>query len=203
MYLPPNELERTFAKVAAVRQQLRARALEGLQPQLDWRTLADVIADMYGIDILMFEVTASGRTVAGNVERYRDNRAVIMVRSQQTEDMLRFVSVKELCHIMLDEQDDWSSDAIATIREMKVEFDLAKTNGDGVLNPSRTQMSEYLALVAAVALMYPCEYHAADKAKVESGEKSIAKIALEHGMPGWAIELAFNHEHIFNRYKGI
>lgn len=165
--------------------------------------MADIIADMYSIDIRLFEVTASGRTVAGNVERYKDNRAVIMVRSQQTEDMLRFVSVKELCHIMLDEEDDWSSDAIATIREMKVEFDLAKTNGDGVLNPSRTQMSEYLALVAAVALMYPCEFHAADKAKVESGEKSIAKIALEHGMPGWAIELAFNHEHIFNRYNGI
>ena len=116
MQIPSHEIERTFKKVAAVREHLNKRAVEGLQPQLDWRTFADAVADMYGLDIRVYEVTAPGRTVAGNVERYSDGRAVIMVRSQQTEDMIRFVTVKELCHLMLDEQDDWSADAMLTIR---------------------------------------------------------------------------------------
>lgn len=200
MQLPNNEVERTFRKVAAVREHLKRRALEGLQLQLDWRTLADVIADMYKLDIHIYEVTAPGGTVAGNVERYSDGRAVIMVRSRQTEDTLRFVTVKELCHLMIDEEDDWSADPMLTIKEMKVEFDLARVNGDGVANPSRTQMSEYLAEIAAIALMYPCEFHKSDRAKVAADEKTIAKIALEHGMPGWAVESAFNHPNVFGQF---
>lgn len=203
MQLPECELERVFDKVAAVREHLKHRALEGLQPELDWETLADIIADMYKLKINIFEVKASGHFVAGNVERYETGQAVIMVKSQQTEAMLRFVVVKELCHLMIDDEDDWSKDPLQTIKEMKTEFDLARNNGGGVDDPSRTQMSETLALVAAVALVYPCEYHQADFEKLRAGEKTIARIALEHGVPGYAVEMAFEHEDVFALYKGV
>lgn len=199
MRIPSAEIERVFLKVANVRAHLRRRALEGIQLQLDWRTLADVVADMYALKISVFEVTASGTTVAGFVERYADY-ATIMVRSSQTEDMLRFVTVKELCHLIIDENEDWSNDGLRTIRETKLDIDLTSINGDGVTDPSRVQMSETLAIFAAVALMYPCEFHAADIEKVTSGQKTVARIALEHGVPGWLVEFAFNNEKIFAYY---
>lgn len=203
MQLPVCEVERVFRKVLAVREHLAKRALEGAQNELSYETLADTIADMYRLDISIYVVEAAGNLVAGNVERYADGRAIILAKAQQSEPMLRLVIVKELCHLMIDEEDDWSVDGLATIREMKVEFDLARANGDGVVNPSRTQMSEYLAMISAVALMYPCEYHKGDSEKVAADEKSVARVALEHNMPGWAVELAFNHGDLFEIYEKI
>ena len=203
MLLPSEEVERVFRKVAQVRAHLPSMQAGHPDTELDFNLLADAIADMYQLKIEINEVASKGRYVAGMVERYADGRAVILARSQQSDDMFRLVVVKELCHLMIDEQDDWSGDGLLTIREMKIEFDVAKKDGNGVADPSRTQMSEYLALIAAIALMYPCEMHAADAEKLAQDTATVAKVALDHNMPAWAVEKAHDHSDIFSLYQPI
>ena len=203
MLLPSEEVERVFRKVAALRAHLKTRQPGQPDLELDFELMADAPSDMYDLTIEIHEVSNKGQYIAGMVERYTQNRAVILARSQQSDAMLRLVIVKELCHLMIDEEDDWSADGLLTIREMKVEFDLARKNGDGVANPSRTQMSEQLAFVAAVAVMYPCELHQADSDKISEGHTTVAKIALEHNMPAWAVENAHTHSELFGLYEAI
>lgn len=200
MFLEEGEVLRVFEKVKTLRDQIAQYATEGLQPDIGVDTILDRISDIYSLNITMYEVDYAGDTIAGNVERYRDGRAIIMVRSKLPEEMSRLVQVKELCHLMIDEEDDWSNDPLGVIRDMKVEFDLAHQNGDGVLNPSRPQKSEHLAMIAACALLYPCEYHALDMKKVEDGEKTVSRVALEHNLPAWVIELVFTHRSIYGLY---
>ena len=203
MLVSDCELAKTFKKVKAVRDYVKLYRVEGLLHSLSVDTLRDVVAEMYGLKIEMYEVFASGYLVAGNVERYKDGRAVILVKSQQSQDVQRFVAAKELCHLMLDEEDDWSSSALDTLREMKTEFDMTAINGQGVQNPSRTQLSELMAMIAAIALLYPCDFHDSDRARVEADELSIARLALNHEMPAYAIEYAFLHPHVFGKYERL
>lgn len=200
MLISSADIERAFHKVKAVRDYMKLYHVDGESHRLSVDTLRSSVADMYGLDIELYEVITSSRRVLGNVERYTDGKAIILVKSQLDDATKRFVAVKELCHLMIDEQDDWSSSGATTLREMKVEFDSIKKNGEGVGNPSRSQVSEVLAWFAAIALMYPCEFHAADKARVDNEETTVARLALYHDMPGAALEAAFTNRDIFEIY---
>jgi hypothetical protein len=200
MLIPHDDIIRVFKKVKAVRDHMALYHVNGTSHRLSVDTLTKSIADMYGLNIAMFEVLAAGRHVAGNVERYADNRAIILIKSEQSEQLRRFVAVKELCHLMIDEEDDWSSTGTTTLREMKVEFDRWKVDGQGVPDPSRVQKSEMLAWLAAIALLYPPEFHAADKEKVDKEETSVAKIGLYHDMPPYEVENAFDLAGAFALY---
>ena len=203
MLLSHDEVERVFRKVKAVRDHMGLMLVEGNQPELDPQRLAQIIADMYQLSIKIFEVFAGGDTILGNVERYANGTAVVMVKAEKPEPVIRFVKTKELCHLLNDEQDDWSNRPLETIAEMRVEFKLAEENGGGTPNPTRTQMSEYLAEIAATALMYPCEYHAADRAKIEAGTTTLGKIGHEHNIPAWVAEQALDHATIYDLYHTI
>ena len=203
MLINHGDIIAAFKKVRAVREHMQLYHINGSGHQLSVDTLTASIADMYALKIELYEVFATGAYVAGNVERYADGRAVILINSEQSEAMRRFVAVKELCHLMLDEEDDWSTVGTDTLKEMKIEFDLIQKDGEGVCDPSRVQQSEYLAAFAAIALMYPCEFHQADNAKLDGGETTVAKLGLYHDMPPYAIEVALSHWHIFALYEAL
>jgi hypothetical protein len=200
MLIQNDDFLRTFKKVKAVQEHMGLYHVGEGSHTLSVDTLCSSVADMYELKIEMYEVAASVLRVDGMMERYADGRAVILVRADLGDDQKRFVAVKELCHLMVDEEDDWSTTGVETIRLMKVEFDLADNGEGGVMDPCRQQVSEYLAWTAALALMYPCEFHEADMAKVASGENTLTKIGLFHGIPALQIENAFNHPHVFELY---
>ena len=200
MFLPPEEIERCFGKVANVRAYLNQRFPNRHMVALNFAELAQAISDKSQLTVQVCAVAAPGKLVAGTVERYRDGNVLILVKHELADDLLRFVVVKELCHLVIDDEPDWTTNAVKTVKEVKAEFDLARQNGDGVSNPSRTQMSEHLAIVSAVALMYPCETHEADMLKVFNRETTIARIAMEYQMPPWTIELAFTKGEVFELY---
>ncbi len=200
MLIPEVRILPVFKKVKAVREHMNLYHVDGGSHRLSVDTLAKSIADMYALKIELYEVYAPGSRVAGNVERYQNGRAIILVKAELSDAMKRFVAVKELCHLMIDEDDDWSSLGVDTIKEMKVEFDLADKGGEGVSNPSRTQQSEHLAWMAAVSLMYPCEFHVTDKAAVDAKTVTIAKLGLHHDLPPHVVESALAQGHVFSMY---
>jgi hypothetical protein len=202
MLIPNDEIIRAFRKVKAVRDHMKLYHVDGQSHRLSVDTLKATVEDMYGLSITMNEVVAPGAHAEGAVERYKDNRALILVRADLSDDEKRFVAVKELCHLMVDEEDDWSAAGVETLRLMKIEFDLLAKDGDGVPNPCRAQISEYLAWIAALALMYPCEFHAGDRARLDAEETTITKLGLYHGMPSYQLESALTHPKIFSLYEG-
>lgn len=200
MLLPPDEIERAFAKIVLVRAYLAENFPKTHSAALDYAMLAQAISNLARLEVQIYAVLAPGDLVAGKVERYQSGKVVILVKQGLSNDLIRFVIVKELCHLVIDDEPDWSNDAVKVIKEMKAEFDLASINGNGVPNPSRTQMSEHLAVVSAVALMYPCEQHEPDMLKVFKRQTTMARIALDYQLPPWAVELAFTKGEIFSLY---
>ncbi len=156
------------------------------------------VQDAYNLKVDMYEVLFTAEYFAGKVERYADNRARVLVRSKLAEDMKRFVTVKELCHLVIDEQDDWSTMGVDTIKSLLVEWELAANNGDGNPNPSSPLQSEFLAEIAATEFMYPFLYRDQDMAKLEANETDVDKIAFEHEIPAFAVEQALRHHHVFS-----
>lgn len=162
------------------------------------------VGDIYNLQIEMLKVSFPAEHVRGKVERYADGRARILIRAQQSPEFLRFVTVKELCHLMIDEHDDWSSAGVETIRGLLKEWALVGENGTGHLDPSDPLKSEMLAEIAAIEMMYPREFRADDIAKIAAKATTLQKIALEHELPPYAIEQAHRHHEILeNCWKAI
>ena len=169
-------------------------------PILSVMDLNWAVGDAYGLNIEMLEVSFDGQHFRGKVERYTGKRARILVRAQQAPEFMRFVSVKELCHLMNDEEDDWSALGTETISNLLREWEMCLDDGVGTTAPTNPLQSEYLAEIGAIELLYPFEYREADLQKLGNGETTIAKIALEHEAPAYAIEQALNHHEIFKKY---
>jgi len=157
------------------------------------------VEDMYALKISMVEVSFAGNYLKGNVERYADNRARVLVRSSLSEAEKRATTVKELCHIIIDEAEDWSASGTETIQSLIDDDTLFRTDGLGDANPSPELVSEGLALLASCELMYPGEYQDADLARLEAQETTISAIALQHKVPPYVIQQAFKFKHLRDR----
>jgi Zn-dependent peptidase ImmA (M78 family) len=193
MLIDPEKLIPVLKKVRAVREHLQKLCPEPQGPSLRVMNLHWAIQDMYALNIEMLEVSFEGKHLLGKVERYDDGRARILVKSSQTDEEKRFVAVKELCHLMIDEKDDWSVLGVETISGLLLEWKLQSENGVGHTNPTDPLQSEYLAEIAAIELMYPVEYRSADLKKLEANETTVARIALEHNIPAHAVDQALRH----------
>ncbi len=157
------------------------------------------VQDIYGLEIEMLKVSFSADHLRGKVERYSNNKARVLVRASQSPEFLRFVAVKELCHLMNDEEDDWSAAGVETITGLLKEWELRRENGTGDLDPTDPLMSEILAEIAAIEMMYPREFRANDIAKIAAKQTTTQKIALTHELPPYAIELAHRHHDILEQ----
>lgn len=97
---------------------------------------------------------------------------------------------------MIDETDDWSHRGVDTLSGLLREWELTGENGTGHLNPSEQLQSEMLAFIAAIEMMYPREFRAADIEKIAQKEITVERIALDHDAPPYAIEQAHRHHQI-------
>lgn len=156
------------------------------------------VQDIYTLEIEMVKVSFAAEHVRGKVERYNNKRARVLIRAAQSPEFLRFVAVKELCHLMIDESDDWSSLGVETIQGLLKEWELVGENGTGHTNPSDPLKSEMLAEIAAIEMMYPREFRATDIAKIAANQSTLQKVALQHELPAYAIEQAHRHHDLLD-----
>lgn len=199
MLLDDEKLTATLNKVRVIREHMATGHCEP-GPVLKVMDLHWAVGDAYDLTIEMLEVSFDGQHFRGKVERYSGQRARILVRVPQPPEFMRFVAVKELCHLMNDEQDDWSALGAETISNLLREWELCQADGVGLQSPADSLQSEYLAEIGAIELMYPFEYREADVQKLANGETTIAKIALEHEAPAYAIEQALAHHETFKAF---
>lgn len=145
-----------------------------------------IIERITQLPIETYRVTSDGPSVRGNFERYSD-RIVILVRSQ-SDEWERFTAIKELCHALIDGEEDYSSEGVETIRELV-------TNNGWLDDEASAQVrSEQLAERMALELIYPLEFRRQDMATVE--EEGFAAIGVRRGVPVTWVERALNVDHI-------
>ena len=157
--------------------------------------LADLhcaVEDICGKKIEVLEVWFEGHHLRGKTERFKDNKARVLIRSKQADDEKRLAVVKELSHILLDGDQDASTDGVETIRGLLQEWHLVRGNGIGHIDPTKPLVSEVMAHVAALELLYSDEYREADIEKLGDDRKTLKQIALEHEIPAYAVQQALD-----------
>ena len=199
MLVSTKKLETTYRKVKQIREHMARYRIAPDRSKLSVEDLQWCICDMYDVKIEKFEVAFEGVYLRGLIERYED-RARILIRAGQPDEWMRFTAVKELCHIAIDQREDWSPHGHETIQNLLLEDQLDQQE-NGHDNKDRAMaaipaQSERLAIIAATELMYPHNFRAADLKDFEAGKTTIAKIALHFHVPDYIIGSALHPGHI-------
>jgi hypothetical protein len=195
MLVTHEKIESCLRKVAEVRDYIKQYSIEPLGQVLNLADFHYAVQDICDLQIEVLEVTFEGQHLRGKTELYKDKKARVLIRSGQTEYEKRLAVAKELSHLLIDEEEAYSADGIETIKEFLQEWHIAKENGLGHTDPSEPLVSEIMALVVALELLYSDEYQSADIQKLANGEKTLEQIALEHEIPAHAVERALgNHD---------
>jgi Zn-dependent peptidase ImmA (M78 family) len=195
MQVTKEKIAACLTKVEEVREYFRMYCVEPMGPVLNLANLHYAIQDICGVEISVNEVSFESRHLRGTTERYQvDGKkfAKVYIQSEQLDAGKRLTVAKELCHILVDCEGDWSTDGVETIRSLLQDMRLFRDNGVGDEAPSDPLVSEAMAHIAAIELLYPDEYRDADAAKLESRQKTIAQIAIEHEIPQHAVEQALD-----------
>ena len=178
-----------YRKVKLIREEYRTKVLKGDANVISIERLQWVIEGMYDLKIKKRLVPFDATFVRGMIERWTD-LVIISVRQEQTEDWLRFTAVKEMCHVVIDEKEDWSTLGVSTLESVLVEYGLS--NGKA---SARATQSEAFAEVAAIELLYPYETRLADLEKLEIGSTTMVKIASEQKLPASIVSRALSSQH--------
>jgi hypothetical protein len=201
MHISDDRIIFMLKKVAVLREQMSAMCLGKPDLVISVMDLHYVVEQVYSLKIEMIEVSFAAVYLRGKVERYEDGRARVLVRSGVSETDKRLATVKELCHLVLDEKDDWSTDGVKMIEDIMSDS-RAKTSGQGQApTPSMPLESEALALMAAGEIMYPSEYRVNDAAKLAADQTTISAIALQHDVPGFVVEDALKKEPLYSALR--
>lgn len=196
MLIESHEIRRVLNKVRVAREHLAASWPPKNACVLSVMDFHWAVQDIYKIEVEMLKVSFVAEHLRGTVERNSNKPSRVLIRAQQTPEFLRFVAVKELCHLMIDQADDWSANGVETINGLLREWQLTEENGNGHENPSNPLESEMLAEIAAIEMMYPREFRGPDIQKLQAKQTTIEKIALDHDLPAYAIEQALRHHDI-------
>lgn len=197
MQVSDEKVSECLRKVEEVREYIKRYSIEPLGQILNLADLHYAVQDICDIKIEVSEVPFEGQHLRGATERHQDKKARVLIRMHQTDAEKRLAVTKELSHILLDGDQDASTDGVETIRGLLLDCHLAKDNGIGHIDPTKPLVSEIMAHVVALELLYSDEYRAADKLKLDNGEKTILQIALEHEIPAYSVEQALEwHENL-------
>lgn len=144
---------------------------------------AEHVSQEYGIDIEFRVIDVETKYVLGYVERYDNGkRAIIYLVEPIGSRWRRLVGVKELCQLVLDSEDEFSTDAKDTLARLVTPTREIDRDENMVVR------SEYTAEALAYELIYPHEYRKADKARLEAGDVTVAELGARYGIPGRVVE---------------
>lgn len=123
-------------------------------------------------------------TVRGSYERYSDH-IKIYIRDGQGELWERFTIVKELSHALAEQSHEYSVNVLTIVKELK-QFDGLLLKIDEM---SAASLSEKMAELIALEIIYPVEFRLPDRAARDAGE-SLGAIAVRRGLPTIWVEHA-------------
>ncbi|WP_377191026.1 hypothetical protein [Ruegeria meonggei] len=151
--------------------------------QVSIENIQRIIEILTSTKIEKFELDHDSRFHRAFVERFDEGRtSKIYVMASENPSWKRFSSVKEMCHVLIDEPGDFQPDPCKTIHELK----------DGAIifdeNAAPETESEGLAEIIAMELIYPLDYRREDREKLKEGI-SLEDIARERVVPAKYVSL--------------
>jgi len=162
---------------------------DGPNDRVRIENLQKVIELMTGKPIFKRAVPINGSIIRGLTERY-DDRFEITIRSTQSIAWQKFTTVKEFSHIVADSESAFEADPNVSISQ------LVARNGILISKEmSPALLSEGIAEVTALELIYPLELRAIDAEKLKSG-KSVLDIEEERHVPPHFIQMATRPDYI-------
>jgi hypothetical protein len=122
----------------------------------------------YEINFNLVDVETETEFVHGHIERYdAEKRAEIYIVRTVDRRQRRQVAVKELCQLVLDLKEDWSTDGEDTLsRLVTPQIELGSPENFAF-------RSEFLAEFLSWELLYPHEFRKSDKAKCAGNEREL------------------------------
>jgi hypothetical protein len=150
-----------------------------------------VVEAMTGLKIEKKEVETHGSIIRGLTERY-DDRALILIRSDQPLEWKKYTAVKEYCHLVYDSQDEFEPNPLETLDQLVMRRGL---DLDEAVSPAI--ISERIAELMALEIIYPLEVRAEDAAALKSGGSKVMDdlVKLRH-VPAVHIESAVREAYI-------
>lgn len=137
-----------------------------------------IISLYCGVSIQKFQVEGESAHHRSWIERFDGGkRCVIYVTEDQPDDWKRFAVVKELCHILIDGEEDYQPDPAITADKV--------CRGESLLDDdvSVEKVSEDLSELTALELIYPIEDRRDDRALLASAGVSVEEIASRRNVP--------------------
>ena len=190
MLLSGEKATEVFLKIRELKDYMERYCIAPDRACLSIVDMKRCIGEMYDLKIEIEEVAFDGEYVRGLVERYKDGRARILIRSDQPNDWKRFVAAKELCHLVVDGEDDWSTHGTQTIETYLYEAYL--TDPEEIAD--NLAQSEAFAAIAAVEMVYPFEFRNPDAAQIKSKKTTIKQIALHFEIPEFAVSMSLSRK---------
>jgi hypothetical protein len=115
MLVSSEKLAVVFQKVKQVKEHTDLYCLVPDNIPVSIEELQHVVSDMYGLNIEKTEVAFQAEFIRGMLERYEDGRNRILIKADQSKDMKRLATAKELSQLVIDEAEDWSPKGADTI----------------------------------------------------------------------------------------
>lgn len=178
-----------FRKVAQVRAEMDEYLLSNGTIPVPIEDLQSVVIRMYEYEIDKIEVFVErgrGQYVRAMLLIYNVTdvrRALIMVVAGQSEPWKRFAAAKELCHLVIDETEDWSHEGTNTLEALLTTYQIDLVNGGTHLAEGKQVLSEVLAEIAATEVLYPRECRAADIQALSAGQTTLAALEARYKIP--------------------
>jgi Zn-dependent peptidase ImmA (M78 family) len=178
----------TAAKIQAAFELARrlheALWMKAIDPQyLSVDELRDVVSDEFAVQIEIKLLDVETKAVYGFIERYADGqKACVYIVKNIPVRWKRLVGVKEICHVVVDEREDWNPDGYDTLQR------LVTGPLDLEAEENAAFRSEHIAELVATELLYPFENRKADRLAVAEGRLTVELLAGRYRLPVQIIE---------------
>ena len=160
----------------------------------------EVIEELSGYSVVMRSVSFEATHIFARVEKYKDKTATIDVRHNLSDQWKRFVSSKELLHLIIDKDEDMSPYGDETLDKLVRDGHIGVISQNGDKPPAQ---SELIAEVAAMELLYPMQNREGDLKLLSDEKTSMRKLSIQYGIPDNFVETAFDTGYLSVLQKAI
>jgi hypothetical protein len=183
-----------FNEVRKVRETLNRYCLAGDAIPVPKQNLRVAIQEMYGVRVDVRTVPLNSTLLRGLIERY-ETHSIIYIDGELNSAWTRYVHAKEICHHLLDGDEFYTADPIATIDY--VILDASAIDGDAI-PPSKDVQAEILTKFSAIELLFPFEMREICKKEIADSNNSATtySIAEHFDIPESLVQYAVSDQYM-------
>jgi len=187
VFVEKETIEELFRQIESFRSEVKRAGGNPSHPPISIDDMLLVASELLEMKIEVESVSFEAEHLYSLVERSKKS-ALISVRAGLPDEITRAAICKELCHLLFDHPDSWSTDVVETVSSLVEHRSLELADGEGKVVPkNQTVYVEEIASVSSTELLYPHEIRAMHRRMLDSQEISYRKLAMEMKLPHWMV----------------